>query len=114
MDFIPCEHRADTTCNHAKVHVSTVTPAWCAACKWRLLPSGPKAPIVAMPRPRVAVLKPSTDCIHRGDVVRTVGCETCSGSVQLKVFSCDVHEVCSLSPKAGVKVCQGCAERKTG
>jgi hypothetical protein len=51
-------------------------------------------------------------CVHRGDVLRRVGCETCNGNTNLKVYACEVHGECSFAPKAGVKVCGArCAER---
>lgn len=52
-------------------------------------------------------------CIHRGDELRRVGCQTCRGSVQVKIYACAVFSECSLSANAGVKCCAGCGERAT-
>lgn len=38
-------------------------------------------------------------CRHLGSEIRTVECPTCQGHVRLKVFSCDLHHECTLSPK---------------
>lgn len=53
------------------------------------------------------------ECTNRGKApIRTAGCPTCRGNVQLRVYSCLVHGECSFDKRAGVKVCDArCAER---
>ena len=52
--------------------------------------------------------KQHTDCLHRGDLLETIGCETCAGNVRVKVFACSLHGRCQLSSKlTGVSVCDG-------
>ena len=47
-------------------------------------------------------------CIHRGEQTRTVECESCKGSVKVKVFACDEYGECTLKLPAVGKVCYGC------
>ncbi len=51
-------------------------------------------------------------CVHLGPPTgATVECPTCSGSVRLKVFACEVYGACVLAAKpAGVRSCVGCGE----
>lgn len=42
----------------------------------------------AAPRPKPARTAAVTDCIHRGELTRTIGCATCKGSVQVKAYNC--------------------------
>jgi hypothetical protein len=48
-------------------------------------------------------------CRHFGEAVDLVGCPSCWGRVQLKVFACAVHGRCTPSqPVAGLACCTGC------
>jgi len=51
-------------------------------------------------------------CTHRGEQTGERQCESCKGVVMVKVFACEIHTSCHLSPKPieGVKMCQGCGE----
>lgn len=51
-------------------------------------------------------------CKHLGDETRRVGCPTCKGKVELKVFACEIHGECTRAkPGPGVKACcHGCNE----
>lgn len=51
-------------------------------------------------------------CIHRSTSFSTMGCSTCGGNVQIKVFQCSVHGRCTQSKKLPqIKSCQGCTDR---
>ncbi len=53
------------------------------------------------------------DCVHRGQATgETVGCKTCTGRVELKVFACAVHsQGCTVSKKVdGKACCKGCPD----
>jgi hypothetical protein len=50
-------------------------------------------------------------CRHRGETIRSETCPTCSGTVQLKVFSCALHQECTLPMKLDtVKSCATCED----
>jgi hypothetical protein len=49
----------------------------------------------------------SLDCKHRSKEFATQGCQTCRGSVQIKVFQCDKFGECSISGRVG-KSCEQC------
>jgi hypothetical protein len=52
-----------------------------------------------------------TACVHRGAQVDEVLCAGCQGHVRIKIFSCRVHDRCSLSQKlAIVACCISCAD----
>lgn len=58
--------------------------------------------------------KLDTSCIHRGEVLRLVECETCSGKRKLKVYSCKIWEACHLAdPKKlpHIRSCILCEDR---
>lgn len=47
-------------------------------------------------------------CAHRGDLLRTEPCRTCSGTVRVKVLACTVHGECTLGNKLpGLTWCLG-------
>src|SRR6516162_3585393 len=49
------------------------------------------------------------ECKHLGGEVRRVGCGTCKGRVELKVFTCAVHGACTLRKKTEqAACCDGC------
>ena len=52
-------------------------------------------------------------CAHRGDEIRRVQCQSCTGSVMAKVMACSIHGECTLfsKPIEGVKACAGCSDR---
>jgi hypothetical protein len=52
-------------------------------------------------------------CSHRGDEIRREQCPNCSGVVQVKIHSCDLHGECTLSGKLlpGVRNCGECPDR---
>ena len=52
----------------------------------------------------------NVDCRHRGKVVRTEACQTCSSVVKLKVFQCSIHEECALAEVGGVRRCRDCED----
>jgi orotate phosphoribosyltransferase len=60
---------------------------------------------------RAAAAPPLRACQHLGPELRRAPCATCSGSVQIKVFGCDLHGECAIgkSPQ-GVRSCTGCAD----
>ncbi|MDB5386237.1 MAG: hypothetical protein JWM11_1883 [Planctomycetaceae bacterium] len=53
-------------------------------------------------------------CLHRGEEFRTEECPTCGGNVRVKIFSCQVHQECSLSSRlTAIKNCLDCADFET-
>jgi hypothetical protein len=70
------------------------------------------APASAEPKSAPVVV---ADCPHRSaEPVATVGCQTCTGRVELKVFSCAVaaHPTCTpLTAVAGHHCCATCKDR---
>lgn len=55
-------------------------------------------------------------CVHLGAETRRVGCPTCQGTVQLKVFACAVHGECTLAKAKrlpDLKACK-CVEYSSG
>lgn len=55
-----------------------------------------------------------TACVHRGEELRRIGCESCSGNVQIKILSCEIHGECTIGkPIDGVKCCAGCPDAET-
>ncbi len=91
----------------------------CATCEYHVpLPgSGGRPPtteaVVAPPAPEPpAPKKPPDACIHLGDPVGSVGCDSCGGNVQLKTFTCAVHGTCTIANKVGeTACCRGCPDR---
>jgi hypothetical protein len=77
-----------------------VTPA--------LKPWQGKWPAVALPPPPPRNLP----CVHRSAIsIGTVPCPTCAGTVNLKVFACEVHGRCVVAANnVGLKACAGCGE----
>lgn len=61
-------------------------------------------------------IKPSGDdrgapCIHRGEQIDEVPCETCSGNVRLKVFQCAVKGQCTIGRQSpGMACCASCEQ----
>lgn len=47
----------------------------------------------------------SPDCRHKGELVGTVECTSCGGSVRLKVFACALHDECTAGKEADGKAC---------
>ena len=62
------------------------------------------------PPPKVPVIVSPRECTHMGKEVETRLCPTCGGKVQVKVFECTIHHLCSMGKEVGVKVCRGCEE----
>ena len=59
-------------------------------------------------------LAPSSPCTHRGESEKSVACESCCGSVKVKVFQCDLHEECTIKKRAGeLKTCLGCVDHES-
>lgn len=51
-------------------------------------------------------------CVHRGDVVRLVVCESCGGTIKGKVNACAVHgEATTFTKEIGVRFCGTCPDR---
>ena len=59
-------------------------------------------------------------CIHLGEELRREVCRTCTGHVEVKVFRCRIHRLCSLSKPVyqitpgRYRVCEGCPDRPVG
>lgn len=65
-------------------------------------------------RVRTPIKVDPTFCLHRGkETGETKQCPSCSGTVHLKVFSCAVHQTCTISRRIeGVSCCVSCPDRK--
>ncbi|HEY5313826.1 MAG TPA: hypothetical protein VIK18_14960, partial [Pirellulales bacterium] len=60
----------------------------------------------------------SLDCLHRGEIVRAVDCQSCQGKIELPIYSCALHGECSKENHrdrnpdlATIQVCRGCPDR---
>ena len=72
-------------------------------------------PAVVSRQVALAPQRVSLTCIHlREPTGETVGCQTCKGNVQVKLFSCAVHGTCTLGKRIeGHGCCDAkCAERE--
>jgi hypothetical protein len=50
-------------------------------------------------------------CQHRGDELRREQCETCCGTVRIKVYDCAIHVECTIDQRLeNVTGCNGCKE----
>ena len=50
-------------------------------------------------------------CSHLGLYSGTVPCATCAGSVNLKLYGCDLHQRCTLEkPVSGISCCASCPD----
>lgn len=50
-------------------------------------------------------------CVHRGEETRTELCESCSGRIRLKVFSCNLHSECTdAKPIMDIASCKTCGD----
>jgi hypothetical protein len=55
--------------------------------------------------------KPLGDCTHRLGSYHLMGCSSCKGNVQIKVFDCEIHKRCTIRQHTGlIKACTGCAD----
>ena len=53
-------------------------------------------------------------CAHRGESTRAVECESCRGSVKVKVFECAQHGECTIKKRVcDIKVCYECVDFST-
>ena len=51
------------------------------------------------------------DCIHRKNVISERECQTCSGNVRIKVFSCELHNSCTVrKPIEDLPCCITCED----
>lgn len=52
-------------------------------------------------------------CVHRGNLVDEVECQTCNGRTMAKIYGCRIHIRCTMfaKPLDGVKACDGCKSR---
>lgn len=88
----------------------------------RRLPASAKLPIrVTCPKaPAPTETAPADRCLHRGPVVREIGCPDCRGrEIKLPVYACALHGECTSrdwSHKseefAPLNACERCADRK--
>lgn len=57
-----------------------------------------------MPQP--AIVSVPAACAHLGQATgETATCKTCKGSVQLKLFACEVYGTCTIAKKSGALAC---------
>ncbi len=115
MDFLPCiwagpERGATRQCKSQKMAVrgAMVKAATCAGCSLRNHP--PLEPKQAKARPTAA--KHPLPCIHLGEPIgETVECQSCNGTVKLKLFACAVHGKCTTAKKVDAyAACPGCKD----
>lgn len=56
-----------------------------------------------------AAAPPTPPCVHLGQPTgETIACQSCTGQVQIKLFTCAVHGSCSLAKPVGRPCCAGC------
>jgi len=57
---------------------------------------------------------PQVACQHRKEVVGEMECPTCRGSVQIKLFSCSIHQQCTVAkPMKELACCLTCEDYST-
>lgn len=72
------------------------------------VPTSTPRPTAGRPGTRPAQIR---ECMYRGDHVDTQRCSSCRGTVELKVFTCDVHGRCTLvKATPGAACCANCTE----
>ena len=50
-------------------------------------------------------------CKHRGEETRRQRCPSCRGSVELRIFGCDLHGECTLGTQLpGIACCAVCSD----
>ena len=55
--------------------------------------------------------KKAPPCIHLGDKTGTRECETCQGSVKIKLYACALHGTCTLGKRIDMlPVCSQCGD----
>ena len=59
------------------------------------------------------------DCLHLGPETRRVGCESCGGNVQVKVFACEVYGEATIAKQlqgveCHVECCATCESYSSG
>lgn len=81
-------------------------------------PPQPAAPAKPVQRPAARAIAtvarrtaPDLSCVHRGGQVAERACGTCRGTVQIRIFGCEVHGTCSLVKPVGSQVCATCRDR---
>jgi hypothetical protein len=97
-------------------------PGQCAVCwHYHHTPAfreghGERRPaIAATPGREAKTASPRPKCNRRGEPTgEKVQCRTCSGRVELKLFSCSVHGRCTLGKSVpGIACCKGCEDYRT-
>jgi hypothetical protein len=65
------------------------------------------------PGQEIIVSKPRKECCYRGPELRRHVCTACRGSVLVKVYSCDIHNECTLAKNVpDVRCCLDCSDFK--
>lgn len=57
-------------------------------------------------------LNPGLKCVHRGEILRRIGCSGCNGAIT-RIYACDLHKECIKKRKhIGIKWCGNCKDIK--
>lgn len=52
-----------------------------------------------------------TPCVHKGTYRKSEQCPTCAGNVEVKVFDCAVHQLCTVAKRIeGISCCELCSD----
>jgi hypothetical protein len=100
-------------CHHTRHATGLTADRIRRACP-RATPAAPRQTIQRAPKHTEGT------CLHRGQVLREIGCHNCRGAeIKLPVYDCAIHGECSLrnyrqqaADFATVQVCAGCPNQK--
>lgn len=103
-------------CQFTLADATSIPPLYRCACGNQIRSHMPQDTLLAKCRVRAPKVAP-LPCVHLGPEVRRVACESCRGSVQIKVFACAIHGECTARRyKSGgnMRACLTCAEYFSG
>lgn len=104
MNDLPCRWREETNtgyiCNSPAITaLEEITLDTCSICYLRDHPEKGKF------ESKLEKPKLRDDCKHKGEFLFTQECPTCAGSVKIKVFSCSIHNECTIAKTIDQKAC---------
>jgi hypothetical protein len=113
MSAVNCQHWRECSvrgggCCAAGVYDRPSIGVCASVCQRRVsipgyAPEDPQARSVAATR--------RTPCVHLGLLVDAVRCQSCNGTVYIKLFHCGLHEKCSIERQVnGSAVCKTCPD----
>ena len=105
MKLNPCQKGAGKTpCGKVEGPSAPWGPDNCYLCwRWPQKLAGATRPPLSLP----VVIPPRTPCLHLGKEIGRTPCLSCTGTVDVKVFACDVHGRTTLSkPVPDIACCE--------